>query len=231
VDGPAGSNGADGTLGKGAGAVGIFSGAGFAAANGEAGGDGHVGQGGSGGGASAGSGKCVGATGGAGGMGGCGGTKGEGGKGGGASVALLVWDSGVALDAVELHSAKGGDGGNGGGAGGGGTGGDGAPGGEPDVTNGIGRGGRGGPALAARVALRTRSSITVPSRPRSTLGHRLSQLAQVARKEKAARSGRVSSIPPQMVPMARRAPGCRRLESSVMRTSPVLWRKLQAGPL
>jgi hypothetical protein len=55
-------------------------------------------------------------------MGGCGGTHGEAGKGGGASVALLIWDSGVTLDTIALVSATGGKGGKGGDSGGAGAG-------------------------------------------------------------------------------------------------------------
>jgi hypothetical protein len=99
-------------------------------------------------------------------MGGCGGVHGEAGKGGGASVALLVWGSGVTLDTVALITANGGKGGTGGdsgvfghgesggagggspdggvhigAAGGGGKGGDGGNGGS-------GSGGTGGPSIA-----------------------------------------------------------------------------------
>jgi hypothetical protein len=144
-DGKPGSAGVSGANGLPAPGSGSFAAAGFTPADGKAGIDGHVGQGGGGGGGSFGAAKCTGASGGAGGMGGCGGMHAEGGKGGGASVALLVWDSGMGLDTVELHAAKGGDGGLGGGGGSGGSGArQGAPGGQGDKGSGIGPGGNGG---------------------------------------------------------------------------------------
>ena len=108
---------------------------------------------------------CAGGSGGAGGNGGCGGHLGKGGSGGGASVALVVWTSGITLDQCRLMSADGGKGGNGGDGGsgqqgqngaiggaaysqreggGGGSGGKGGNGGD----GGSGSGGPGGPSLA-----------------------------------------------------------------------------------
>jgi len=96
--------------------------------------------------------------------GGCGGFKGTKGTGGGASIALLVWDSGVTIEQCTLTAGdggKGGDGGNGGAAsngrpgalGGGDTTGDMAnagqagPGGKGG-NGGSGSGGTGGPSYA-----------------------------------------------------------------------------------
>ncbi|HEX4477392.1 MAG TPA: hypothetical protein VH142_20015, partial [Polyangiaceae bacterium] len=164
--GKPGAVGNDGALGPQAVSSGVFAAGGFTPADGQPGTDGNPGQGGGGGGSSAGTATCVGASGGAGGMGGCGGMHGEAGKGGGASIALLVWGSGVTLDTVALITAKGGKGGTGGdsgvfghgesggagggspdggvhigAAGGGGKGGDGGNGGS-------GSGGTGGPSIA-----------------------------------------------------------------------------------
>jgi hypothetical protein len=141
-----GSTGNDGTLAGQASTVGAFAPTGYTPADGNPGGDGNPGQGGGGGGSSAGTDTCVGASGGAGGMGGCGGTHGEAGKGGGASIALLVWGSGVTLDTVTLVSGNGGKGGNGGDSGGGGDGQTGGAGGDDlGGSPAIGRGGAGGP--------------------------------------------------------------------------------------
>ena len=81
-------------------------------------------------------------------MGGCGGTPGTGGAAGGASVALLVWTSGLTLEMCELLSRDGGAGGKGGNGGLGGLGQPGAEGGPGVTVDGgtpIGKGGHGGP--------------------------------------------------------------------------------------
>jgi hypothetical protein len=116
--GQPGSPGNDGANASAAPTAGIFAATGFTSAAGSSGTPGMPGQGGGGGGGSAAPATanpaCIGATGGAGGMGGCGGTSGAGGTGGGASVALLVWTSGVTLDGCTLESGEGGEGGVGG---------------------------------------------------------------------------------------------------------------------
>ncbi len=145
-------------------AVGVLSVSGYTPAHGADGTHGWPGQGGGGSGASWSNTGCVGPSGGARGLGGCGGFAGTKGTGGGASIGLLVWESGVTLQDCSVTSGvggKGGDGGAGGaaslgqlGAGGGfathlgmedagkaGTGGNGGPGGS-------GSGGTGGPSYA-----------------------------------------------------------------------------------
>ena len=149
-DGRSGSIGNGGGVGAASSLPGGFSGLGYVSAppGGDGEGDGFPGQGGGGGGASnAPSGQCWGASGGAGGMGGCGGKPGTGGASGGASVALLIWNSAVTLDACTLLSSRGGAGGKGGNGGPGGVGQDGAAGGagySDDAGVSIGHGGKGG---------------------------------------------------------------------------------------
>ena len=103
--GAAGEAGADG---PGATMRGELSRAGWTPADGADGQNGRPGQGGGGG-------ASVDSTGGGGGgsCGGCGGAAARGGRGGGASIALLVYDSSVRVDACTLSSGQGGDGGNG----------------------------------------------------------------------------------------------------------------------
>jgi CBS domain-containing protein len=138
-----GSAGTDGDPGVAASASGALSATGYTSADGNAGSDGHTGQGGGGGGGSLSTATCVAGSGGVGGMGGCGGTHGTGGHGGGASIAMIVWDSGVTLVDTSLHSSNGGAAGNGGDAGSGGLGKIGTA--PPDsVTQAVPRGGPGG---------------------------------------------------------------------------------------
>ena len=140
--GRTGSNGVNGSNASPAAQFGMFTDAGFAPASGNAGQNGFPGQGGGGGGASKGNVSFTGASGGAGGMGGCGGDGGKGGGGGGASVALLAWDSPVALENAELIAKNGGDGGKGGNGGDAGSGAGGGFGGSN--ASGVAAGGRGG---------------------------------------------------------------------------------------
>ena len=162
--GETGSPGNPGTNGTAAPTGGNLTASGYSPANGADGSHGWPGQGGGGAGASWSKSGCVGPSGGAGGLGGCGGFAATKGTGGGASIALLVWDSGVTLQDCTLTSAAAGNGGNGGNggaasvgqlganggdalhldmedAGKGGTGGNGGPGGS-------GSGGTGGPSYA-----------------------------------------------------------------------------------
>jgi hypothetical protein len=144
--GDTGAQGDDAPMGPQAADAGVFSPGNFTPADGRPGTDGNPGQGGGGGGSSAGTATCVGASGGAGGMGGCGGMHGEAGKGGGASIALLVWGSGVTLDTVALITANSGKGGTGGDSGVGGTGADGGKfGAGLSLPTNIGNAGHGGP--------------------------------------------------------------------------------------
>ena len=144
-DGIPGSAGKPGARGAAA-APGKLTKAGYVPGDGNPGAEGFPGQGGGGGGSSAsnvGNGTpCVGAAGGAGGMGGCGGKGGYPGKGGGASIALLVWDSAVVLEACDIEAADAGNGGNGGKGGPGGLGVKGGDGGDGDGM--VARGGDGG---------------------------------------------------------------------------------------
>lgn len=84
-----------------------------------------------------------GGAGGGGGSGGCGGGGGGGGEPGGATVALHLVDSDVAIYETTIRAGRGGDGGEGGSGGAGGLGGQGGPGGTGP--NGAGNGGAGGP--------------------------------------------------------------------------------------
>jgi hypothetical protein len=164
--GTAGDVGAPGSPGKSSGRLGSFSDQGYTPApDAAAGSDGAPGQGGGGGAAGLGdpNANCCGGFGGAGGMGGCGGKAGKGGGGGGASIALLVWDSSVNLEACRLIASDGGGGGKGGNGGLGGKGqpgglgglgytgvtkhgGDGGPGADGGI-GGPGAGGTGGPSI------------------------------------------------------------------------------------
>ena len=160
-----GSVGTTGTAGKLGASSGAFSDIGFTPATDAGNGvDGGPGQGGGGGaaGSSSADPACCGGFGGAGGMGGCGGKGGGGGGGGGASIALLVWNSQVALENCRLIASDGGPGGKGGNGGSGGkgklggrggtgygtskNGGDGGLGGDGGVS-GPGAGGAGGPSI------------------------------------------------------------------------------------
>ncbi|MBZ4330664.1 hypothetical protein [Corallococcus sp. AS-1-12] len=165
ADGLAGDAGAPGDGGSG---DGVVSADGRWMAN-QAGEDGRQGAAGGGGGGGGGGGSCNsnlaitltgGAGGGGGGGGGCPGTGGRGGEGGGASIALLVLDSSVAITDAQLTTRGGGSGGAGGERGEGGAGGMGGDGGvynsstsrvagaPPDyyiVSGNGGRGGNGGP--------------------------------------------------------------------------------------
>jgi hypothetical protein len=120
-----GANGIKGSTGSAAAEIGMFSALGYTPASGNDGTDGKPGQGGGGGAASKGNGTCVGAS-------------------GGASVALLVWQSGIALDACTLVAQEGGAGANGGNGGSAGLGKTGAAGGVGNPTYGIPDGGGGG---------------------------------------------------------------------------------------
>ena len=145
--GQVGDNGARGEPGVVAPVVGVFSGNGYQVASGGSGNPGKPGFGGGGGGASlgaAGTTMCLGSTGGAGGMGGCGGDPGGGGTGGGASVALLISQSSVTLEACTLTANLGGAGGKGGAAHAGGLGKAGGIGGPADTSTTVGKGGSGG---------------------------------------------------------------------------------------
>lgn len=165
--GEPGSAGNPGDNGTAAASEGTLSESGYTPANGADGTNGWPGQGGGGSGASWSDTGCVGPSGGAGGLGGCGGFAGTKGTGGGASIGLLVWQSGVTLEDCSVSSGAGGKGGDGGaggaaslgrpGADGGndgygtmadsgkaGTGGNGGPGGS-------GSGGTGGPSYAIAV--------------------------------------------------------------------------------
>lgn len=105
-----GGNGAPGPAranAPGATTLGTLSADGFTPASGTDGGHGLPGQGGGGG-----AGKAAGG-GGSGGCGGCGGMGGPGGGGGGASIALLVFESGVSLEASEIVVSDAGNGGSG----------------------------------------------------------------------------------------------------------------------
>lgn len=168
--GTLGDVGAPGDPGKAATQLGSFSDQGYTpGADGAAGTDGLPGQGGGGGAAGQGdpTRDCCGGFGAAGGMGGCGGKAGAGGAAGGASVALLVWDSAVKLEACRITASDGGAGGKGGDGGAGGKGqlgglgghgyregdltitkhgGDGGPGADGGV-GGPGAGGSGGPSI------------------------------------------------------------------------------------
>lgn len=104
--GKTGANGADGVDATTPGAVGSLTPSGWTPQKGEAGKDGHLGQGGGGGGANQ-------SGGGGGGAGGCGGSGGGGGTGGGASIALVVLQSTLALDTCVLVSGRAGNGGSG----------------------------------------------------------------------------------------------------------------------
>jgi hypothetical protein len=96
------------TAAAGAGTSGALTASGFTPANGSDGGPGGPGQGGGGGAADASGGGDSGAA------GGCGGAGGTAGKGGGASIALLLLDSTVSVDAgSELVTGSAGDGGKG----------------------------------------------------------------------------------------------------------------------
>ncbi len=111
------------------------------------GGDGTGGGGGAGGGSSHCWGCCYdwGGSGGGGGGGGCGGTGGNGGTGGGGSIAILLVNSTVIAEYVEVITHDGGDGGAGRSGGSGGPGGDGkSGGGGNDESAGGGSGGDGG---------------------------------------------------------------------------------------
>ena len=116
-----GAGGLDGNNGA-AGLAGTFSAQGYTPASGKPGATGSTGQGGGGGGGAWSTAGMTAPSGGAGGMGGCGGTFGTGGEGGGASIALLIWDSEVTLDACTVQSGDGGAGGDGAGGGQGGAG-------------------------------------------------------------------------------------------------------------
>lgn len=180
----AGSVGTSGSAGKLGASSGTFSDLGFTpasdAGNGTDGGPGQGGGGGAGGSSSADP-ACCGGFGGAGGMGGCGGKGGGGGGGGGASIALLVWDSQVALESCRVIASDGGPGGKGGNGGSGGkgklggrggtgygtskNGGDGGLGGDGGV-GGPGAGGVGGPSIGivfkgARPSVDATTSVTV----------------------------------------------------------------------
>lgn len=123
------------------------------ATSGFPGGDGIGGGGGGAGGAAL---AQSGGAGGGGGGGGCGGLGGDGGMNGGDSIAVLLINSTVDMDGIDIQLGTGGDGGDGGDGGCGGAGGDGGPGGGrgsvaqaggagADGTNGVsGAGGAGG---------------------------------------------------------------------------------------
>ena len=148
-----GDDGDPGSDGNGGASVGTFAAGAYMPADGHRGGRGTPGDGGGGGGGGhggycySGSDFCTasGGSGGGGGGGGCGGDGGEPGTGGGASIALLLWGSTVALHDVALHTSDGGDGGDGGEGGPGGPGGSGGAGGSPVAgASCSGRGGSGG---------------------------------------------------------------------------------------
>lgn len=150
TDGKPGRSGEPGKAGEIARDAGTFSDAGYTPGpSGGAGTEGTTGQGGGGGGASDGISDlgCIGAGGGAGGMGGCGGKGGKGGAAGGASIALLMWDANVSLEACKLVASDGGVGGKGGDGGAAGLGQPGGLGGAEYVgtISTIKKGGNGGP--------------------------------------------------------------------------------------
>ena len=125
-----GAPGAAGTSGVGATGPGMLDVSGYRGADGVPGMKGLPGQAGGGGGGSRGGlnincggqvSNRVGSSGGAGGTGGCGGLEGTGGKAGGSSLALVVVDAEVTLDAVMLVSGAAGNGGLGGSGQNGGT--------------------------------------------------------------------------------------------------------------
>lgn len=138
--GAAGASGAVGNSGLGAAGLGSLDVSGWQGTAGENGMSGLPGQGGGGGGGVKGGLNItcagvtqdrVGSSGGAGGTGGCGGAAGTGGQAGGSSIALVVADATVTLDAVMLVAGA---------AGNGGTGGNGQNPGQPGQGGGIGAG-------------------------------------------------------------------------------------------
>ncbi|GMV13390.1 MAG: hypothetical protein HS104_35765 [Polyangiaceae bacterium] len=162
--GKPGKAGADGPNGEGSKSPGKVTASGWISSAGGFGTNGGNGQGGGGGGAAKAPSSCgttgpnppTGASGGGGGSGGCGGIGGEGGKGGGASIALVVFESGVTITDSDFVSVNGGKGGAGGVGQLGGSGSSGAPGGAGACAGaggakggngGHGGGGAGGPSI------------------------------------------------------------------------------------
>ena len=130
--GGSGSNGSTGISGAGGSSFGGSAVTGYMVSdgvNGSTGGHGNGGGGGGGGGGGTDNCNSYGSSGGGGGGGGCGGGGGTGGDGGGASVAMFLFSSTVAVIDCDFLTANGGAGGIGGNGGTGGTGGAGGPGG------------------------------------------------------------------------------------------------------
>ena len=145
----AGPDGAPGASGSSGASVGIFSADGYAPSNGAAGANGEPGGGGGGGGPSdtaggASTGTYFSDSGAGGGAGGCSGSGGGAGGGGGASVAVMLFDSPIAMESCDFIAGHGGDGASGGASSAGTAGGKGGEGWGPSGLGGGGSGGSGG---------------------------------------------------------------------------------------